>query len=285
MSENMNAQTILDAGAALTGPRLATNTVDENGVPFVVVPQNYAVHDLEKLLPQPTRKRGTVIMLDGASFIEHLKKHGEPGETVIYADVDYEASKYGLVAVINDHSDDTPQWRDHRATLEPIKSLEWKRWTGKNSVAMPQADFAAFIEDNMGDVASVDGMPTGKDMLEMALNFQANSEKRFKKKLDPQGGGAHLEYVDQADEATSTKMRFFERFTIGIPVFQGATDGYHVEARLKFRMTNGDLRFWYELVRPDRVFKTAVATEINKIKEAAGFTVLFGRPDAKDHRF
>jgi hypothetical protein len=42
------------------------------------------------------------------------------------------------------------------------------------------------------------------------------------------------------------------------------------------------LSFWYELVRPDRVFKTAVATEIDKIKEAAGFTVLFGRPDAKD---
>lgn len=275
MSENMNAQTILDAGAALTGPRAVPG---ENGVPFVVVPPGYQVSDVEKMLAAPTRKRGAVTMLDASSFIEYVNKHGCQDETVVYADVDYEAGKYGLLAVINDHGETDPTWRDHRASLSPILSLEWKRWKGLDGKQMAQADFAAFLEDNMGDIATVAGMPTGKDMLEMALAFEANSDKRFKKKIDLQGGGQHLEYVDQADEATSTKMRFFERFTIGIPVFQGSTDGYPIEARLKFRMANGGLSFWYELVRPDRVFKTAVATEIDKIKSATGFMVLFGRP-------
>lgn len=273
MSENMNAQTILDAGAAL-----ADTKVFGKGIPFVVVPPGYQTQDVEKMMPMPIRKRATVTMLDAPSFIEYVNKHGCQDETVVYADVDYEAGKYGLLAVINDHGETDPTWRDHRATLLPIQSLEWKRWKGADARAMPQADFAAFLEDNLSDIATVAGMPTGKDMLEMALAFEANSDKRFKKKLDLQGGGAHLEYVDQADEATSTKMRFFERFTIGIPVFQGATDGYHIEARLKFRMSGGDLRFWYELVRPDRVFMTAVAAEIEKIKTATGFMVLYGRP-------
>lgn len=277
MSENMNAQTILDAGAALAKARLPEMDAT-NSTPFVVVPPGYQVQDVEKMLPAPTRKRADVTMLDAPSFIEYVNKHGCQDETVIYSDVDYEAGKYGLLAVINDHGGTDPTWRDHRASLSPIKSLEWKRWKGNDSKTLPQADFAAFLEDNLSDIATVAGMPTGKDMLEMALAFEANSDKRFKKKLDLLGGGAHLEYVDQADEATSTKMRFFERFTVGIPVFQGATDGYHIEARLKFRMANGDLRFWYELVRPDRVFKTAVATEIDKIKAATGFMVLFGRP-------
>lgn len=280
MSENTdNAQIIMDAGAALTGSQMPpAHDWDDHRIPYVVAPPGYQVKDIEHLQESPARKRGKPVMLDAGSFIEYIKKHGNLDETVIYADVDYEASKYGLVGIINDHGAEMPSWRDHKVTLTPLQSLEWKRWTGANGTKMPQEVFASFLEDNIGDIATVDGMPNGTQMLEMALAFEANSDKRFKKHIDLQGGGAHLEYVDKADEETSVKMRLFERFTIGIPVFQGATDGYHIEARLKFRMAGGALSFWYELIRPDRVFKTAVSTEIGKISAATEFMVLFGTP-------
>lgn len=283
MSENTdntdNAKIILDAGAALTAAQFPPSTDwSSHRIPFVVVPHYYQVKDIEHLQESPARKRGKPVMLDASSFIQYIKKHGNQDETVIYADVDYQASKYGLVGIINDHGTETPSWRDHKLTLTPLQSLEWKRWTGANGTQMPQELFAAFLEDNIGDIATVDGMPNGTQMLEMALAFEANSDKRFKKHIDLQGGGAHLEYVDKADEETSVKMRLFERFTIGIPVFQGATEGYPIEARLKFRTNNGELKFWYELVRPDRVFKTAVSAEIAKIFAATEFMVLFGTP-------
>lgn len=270
---NQDAKTILEAGAALGNVR-----IEEGVMPFVVVPREYHVVDLEHLMPEPTRKRAAVTMLDADSFIAYVKEHAIEDCSCIYADVDFEAGKYSLLAVIDDHGTDQPMWRAHTASLAPLQSLEWKRWRGHDRKAMPQADFAAFIEDNLGDIATVPEMPTGKDMLEMALAFEANSDKRFKRKLDLQGGGTHLEYVDQADDATSTKMRYFERFAIGIPVFQGATNGYFVEARLKFRMAGGALTFWFELIRPDRVFKTAVSSEVEKIREATNIPVLFGRP-------
>lgn len=272
-----NVKTILETGSALAESRLPPEAQGGH-TPYVLLPPQYTVKDLESLLPAPTRKRGIVTMQDSPSFIEYLKKHGEEDHCVIYADVDYEAGKYSLTAVINDNGAGSAQWRDHRAMLSPILSLEWKRWTANNAKSMEQSVFAAFLEDNLGDIATVDGMPTGKDMLEMALAFEANSDKRFKKKLDLQGGGQHLEYIDQADEATTVKMRFFERFSIGIPVFQGSSEGFHIEARLKFRTTGGALAFWFELVRPDRVFKTAVSSDLEKIKAGAGFTVLIGQP-------
>lgn len=274
MSENMNAQTILNAGAALGDSRIPT----EGALPYVVVPKDYDVKSLEHLLPNPAAKSGIVYLLDVDSFIAYVNKHSNDDTSVIYANVDYETSKYDVVAILDDHGAAVPMRRQHEAILTPIQSLEWKRWRGNDKKAMPQADFAAFLEDNLGDIATVEGMPTGKDMLGMALAFEANSDKRFKKKVDLQGGGTHLEYVDQADEATATRLRYFERFVIGIPVFQGASEGYHVEARLKFRMNGGALLFWYELVRPDRVFKTAVSGEINKIREATDLLVLYGRP-------
>ena len=61
-----------------------------------------------------------------------------------------------------------------------------------------------------------------------------------------------------------------------IPVFQGSTAAYPIEARLKYRQQSDKLVFWFELIRPDRVFKQAVTDEIEKIHEATGFMLLYG---------
>ena len=73
-------------------------------------------------------------------------------------------------------------------------------------------------------------------------------------------------------------MQFFERFTLGLPVFDGSTSAYPLEARLKYREKDGSVKFWYDLIRPDRVFKTAVADELEKINAATGFPVISGKP-------
>lgn len=70
-------------------------------------------------------------------------------------------------------------------SYQPIKTVEWKRWNDNDGAdhAMPQDQFAAFLEENMGDIATVDGMPTGTEMLRMATEFEATADKRFKSKL------------------------------------------------------------------------------------------------------
>lgn len=272
---------MLRAGTALSIPNAPLDGIDlKNGTPYIVTPADYNVNSLEHLLPTPTRKRGNVSLLDAASLIAYTKDQGSLAHCRLYADVDYEQSKCKLVAIIDDHGSapEEAQWREHRATFGPKLSLEWTRWTDGSGKAMKQADFATFMEDNLGDIASVNGSPTGAQMLEMALAFEATSEKRFKRRIDLQAGGVHLEYVDKADDATSAKMRMFERFAIGIPVFQGSASAYPVEARLKFRQVSDSLQFWYELIRPDRIFRLAVDDDLKAIKEATGFQLFYGSP-------
>jgi hypothetical protein len=36
------------------------------------------------------------------------------------------------------------------------------------------------------------------------------------------------------------------------------------------------VNFWFELIRPDRVFKSAVAEELDRIQEATGFLLING---------
>ena len=197
-------------------------------------------------------------------------------DCTIYADVDSDKSHFKLVGVINDHGDDKPQWRDFRCELTPKLAVEWVRWTGANRKNFTQADFATFIEDNLGDIATVDGFPSGAEMLAMALGFEANSTKRVRSKINLQNGNVQFEFAEDDDEKTKTTMQVFQRFMLGIPVFDGSKDAYPLEARLKYRESSGKLTYWFELIRPDRVFKTAVQTELDAVKAALGFQIIQG---------
>jgi len=276
MTENTqdNFQTLLDAGAAAV---LVRNV--DGGIPFVVLPSGYEVSDVESTLQAPARKRGAIITSDSASFIEYLKKHSTPTGSVIYSEVQSEQSVCKMIAVIDDNDTSSPQWRQHTCSFDPKQAVEWTRWLGKNKVKMSQSDFATWLEDNLPDIATVPTMPTGSEILAMALGFEANSDKKLRSKINLQSGGFTFEYVDKENDATRTTMQVFERFTIGIPVFDGSHNAYPVEARLKYRpQDGGSVSFWYELIRPDLVFKTAVADEVEAIKDGTGLMLLFGKP-------
>lgn len=271
MSDHLPVETLLAVGAASVQFRIP----DENGKPYALVPEDYRVLDLEKVMPAPVRKRGQVITTDTASFSDYLNKHSTQFGSVIYSEIDSEKSVCRMVAVLDDNSDDAPQWQEHVCKYSPRLSVEWSRWTGRNKAVMTQADFATWLEDNLQDIAAVPGMPTGAEILAMALGFEANSDKRLHSKINLQSGGVQFNFVDDESKDTRSAMKVFERFTVGIPVFDGS-GAYPIEARLKYRQKDQSLAFWYELIRPDRVFKTAVTEEIAVIKENTGLLVISG---------
>lgn len=275
MDQSNNLETILRAGAALSEA-----SAWGDGVPYVVVPDAYHVESLEAYLPKPARKRSEVTMTDTGSFIAYINKHGSHEHCTVYADVDAEASKFCLTAIIDDHGADIndAHWRDHRCTLEPKQSVAWKRWNAQNKKQFGQADFASYVEDNLADIATVAGSPSGADMLQMAGNFEANAERKLRSKINLQSGGTRFEFVDDDTASTRTTMNAFSRFALGMPVFRNSENAYSLEARLKFRVNSDKLLFWFELIAPDRVFEAAVKDELKLIQVETGFQILYGTP-------
>jgi hypothetical protein len=49
-----------------------------------------------------------------------------------------------------------------------------------------------------------------------------------------------------------------------------------VRARLKYRLTAGKVKFWYELDRPENVIEDAFESYIKQARES-GYTVLLGK--------
>lgn len=270
--------------------------------PIMAVPDGYTIEDVSRFLDHPSRPMGGVILHDVSSFIAYVTKHGalqkvEDGKpatpmasTSIYAKSTKSPSnefKTTIIAVLNDHEEilgidePTPGWGDYTATLSPAVSLEWETWIKNDRKEMTQVAFANFIEDNLVDIRPHDGQnhPAAADMLQMAIQFEAFRNKVFQSSVDTQSGGVALNYVDKDNDATKSRMQAFERFGIAIPVYQSGPNEeailHGIAARLKYKQDGTSLKLWYELIRPDRVFRDATSVIIKKIEDA-GFPVLMG---------
>ena len=235
--------------------------------------------DDPRLLAAPRRKIAKVKMHDAESFIDYTKRHGSLTDSTIWCIADYKAGKVGFTAILNDHGEEDNQaaFRDHRATFSPEFSEEWNRWTGMNKKPFNQAAFAEYIEENLKDIASVEGSPTGSQMLEMALAFEANQDMKFKSAIRLQSGGVQMAFTQDDDAGTLAKMSAFDRFTIGFPVFWNG-DAYRIDARLRYRVREGKLTFWFELIRQDLILEAATQTLIALIRDKTGNPFFFGEP-------
>ncbi|ANN78929.1 DUF2303 family protein [Bordetella flabilis] len=288
---NGELTSIADPNIAETAARLAQRPEEIAETDFgrlFAVPHGYRLETdvaLAALAATPPRKRGTVQLRTVDSFVQYVLQHKEP-QTQIYVKVDAANAATPLIvtAVFNDHEfgapDTSPGWQDFRAVFTPAASPEWKTWMGKNGEKMSQVEFASFIEDNIHCFAGSDtdggaGFPTGGEMLQMALAFEASSDKRIRSNVRLQSGGIQLEYTDKDDDATVTRMQAFERFRLGLaPFWRG--DAYPLEAKLRYRQASGTLALWYDLVRPDRLVDHAVDEVLAQIGEKTGITPLFG---------
>lgn len=235
--------------------------------------------DDAKLLINPRRKKSKVRLDDTESFIDYIKRHGSMVDSTIWCIANYKAGSVQFTAIINDHGEEelNTGWRDHKATFSPEFSEEWARWNQHNKKSFSQVEFAAFIEDNLKDIASVAGSATGAQMLEMAIAFEANQDMRFKSAIRLQNGGVQMSFVQDDDAQTLQKMQAFDRFSLGLPVFWNG-EPYQQDARLRYRVRDGKLAFWFELIRQDKVLEAATQTLISTIREKTGNPFFFGEP-------
>jgi uncharacterized protein YfdQ (DUF2303 family) len=239
---------------------------------------------LQKLQPHPERLVGSVALDTIESFVDYVNRH-KTAATTIWCKTDSVAGSTTFTAIINDHGaapkglPGVPGWRDFRAVFTPLRSLEWKTWAGSNRTGMSQDEFAIFVDDNLKDIATVEGQPTGTEMLALATQFEITQDKRFRSAVRVQSGGVNLEYVENDDEGTIQRMMMFDRFTLGLsPFWRGK--GLYVQARLKYSLREGKLKLWYELVRPDIAFEMATNALIEKLSADLAQPILFGNAAA-----
>jgi uncharacterized protein YfdQ (DUF2303 family) len=209
---------------------------------------------------------------DAGSLIAYFKEFNE-GDGKLFADID--ACK--ISAVIDYHQVEDgvvePAWCLHRAEFQAKHSEEWKVWLAKNAKPMGQAEFAQFIEDNLIDISR----PDGAHMLEVALSIEASKAGSFKSARRLDNGDVSFGYIEQTTATTKGSVEVPKDFDVQLRPFIGC-EKHKVTARLRYRIQDGTLALWFELVRHEDVKRAAFDAIVAKIADETGVKVLLGKP-------
>lgn len=275
ISDKTSAGALLAAGRALGA---AIHNPAQDGIPFAVVPDGYRIEPLP-CTEFPKRPIGNVKLRDAASFVSYVNAHKVRPST-IYASL--EPARFLCVFDDHLHAPDTEaggsqcvaaqaDWRQFRAEFTLPASHEWKTWTGQNRKSMTQLQFAEHLQDNLPDVIA----PSGGELLETALNFEAAQAGHFVSAKRLQDGSHNL--VWKTDNTGGT-VRVPEHITLSIPVFENEAPR-ELQARLRYRTKDSALSLWYELVRPHKVIEAAFRETWARIEEGCALPLLLGSPE------
>jgi len=187
---------------------------------------------------------------------------------VIFADRD----KMLIKAFMDYHHANQPRWLNHTAALAFKNSHQFTRWKQVNGQQMTQEAFALFLDEVINDFQD----PSGAEVLSFAENLEATSTQVFKAAVKLASGETNYTFTDSRDGDVSTKI--IDRFTIGIPVWQGG-EKVAIEARLFHRIVDNkdkdgnatgtkSLRFWFTLRHLDEIIDRLFADEVDFLRTA-----------------
>ena len=261
-----DVQAAIAAGAALGDPR--SPCVDEKAGVFTVVPRDYHVVNLEKFLPRPLRIKENVHLDDTDSFIAYVNDFKLSGVSRIF----FNAAAEEFVAVLDYHEADMPAWGDHTASFKPRRSVEFETWMAGNHKQMTQVDFARFLEENMPDVVE----PNSAELLQVALTFEAKKSVEFSSGVRLNNGQIQFAY-DEIVRGAAQKgtIDVPEQFVLGISIHVNGP-AYRIPVRLRWRLQEGKVVFWYELVRPHRYVEDALKEIRERVAAETATALLAG---------
>ncbi len=230
-----------------------------NNVPHVLVPHDMRLVELQNILNTPNRIDERVTLTTPSSFLRYYNAFCDE-RSVVFCNKEDALFK----AVLDWHrSPKIPAWGTHQAVYGMPKTPEWASWEIKNGVRMNQDAFALFIEQNHDEIVS----PAGAQMLEIAESLRAHQNVDFSRAINLSNGQIQLNYNETIDgkAGKSGQLEIPQKIKIGVQLFNDG-DAYAVEAHFRYRITNGVLQMWYDLIRPHKAHQKAVEDIVETIR-------------------
>lgn len=235
---------------------------EEGCTPFVIVPEGYKLENTEDFQEKPNRIKETINLLTADSFISYITRFVDP-RTVIFAD----QPRNKFTAVLDYHETNAdPEWTQHKAVYACPLSDSWKEWTGRDKDQMNQLTFAEFIEGHISDLAPVSdtNLFSGTELLAMVLAFQETRKSEFKAVRNLNDGTFSVAF---SDEKGGGQASLPQKITLSLQPFHNG-QYYALEARLRYRLRDGSLQLWFELIEPKTILEAAFKAVMKDIGEA-----------------
>lgn len=262
----MSEATTSEITAAMEIGKNQTQVIEIDDQKVLVTPEGHrADYDLDQHLDKyreaPKLINARVELHTAQAFIDYVNDFCD-SNSAIFVD----EANATFVAVLDYHKDTTkPRHCNHTATFKCKQTDEWSVWMRHDGDKMSQEDFALFIEDNADDITN----PSAAEMLEIALTIKANTTCEFRQSQRLDNGQIQLTYNEVIDgrAGASGQLEIPQEITIAMQPFQGS-GSYTRKARFRYRINQGKLAMWYDLIRPKKCIEEAVKDTLNEIKDS-----------------
>lgn len=260
MSENTEARDVIDVAQEAVGAQQLEHGIYYDGVKGQVVDIRWMIHEEAQALPD--FKAGSYTVTDVPSFAGYLAKHSVE-ETELWGNRDGAR----IIATIDAHAVEVAGMERHTAVLQLRHSDDWKDWTSTDGQWKSQVDFAEFIEDHRPNF----GKPTAAEMLELVQTFRSTSKVEFNSSHRVKSGETSLAYAEVHDAKAGKKgeLTIPDEISIAMPVYDQGKP-YLLTARLRYRITNGQLLLGFKLNRPKDTLQTAFDDVVTAVQGATG---------------
>lgn len=246
-----NMQAVIDAARAGQAP-VTIRSADHFEVIFASDAGAIQTLDLEKYNATPARKRGAVTVFDADSLNRLLIDNAGAGHITVYVNPD--TNKPAIVAVLNGAGPDGPGWSDFRVAIGFRETPQWAKWRAIDGKLLPQADFAEFCEENLGDISA----PDGATVMEIVSYLQATRSVAFKSGIKLSSGAVRFAN-DESIEAQvgAGEIAVPDTFELALsPIF--GVQPFKIPARFRFRMQDRKLLLGLKLQRIEDVIATII---------------------------
>lgn len=246
-----------------------------DGRQHAFVPREFQLVQIPDDRRLPPHVKASVTVDDRASITGLVNRFSD-ARTILLADYDAGTITARLDWHTSAEDDGAPpaaQPDQHRVTLKMRPSEEFTRWSEMQGKLHPQAEFAAFLEENAEDIVD----PEPGRMIEISRDLEATQDVNFK-------AGNRLESGDRTFVyETETRVRgdvvIPREFKIEIPLYQGE-DPVVLRCAFRFRIQPQGLSLGFEWRRVEYQRQAYFAQIAHRISEDTGRPVYLGRTAA-----
>ncbi len=276
---------------------LDLRTPDGGTASVLILPSALEAHSIKEFVDEyrlePDRRRGTATLYELDSFIAHAKRFLDK-DSMLFADPKPTAPALLVVFDYHRAGSGKPRFGDHRARYAFPLSDEWTRWSSHNTSTMGQQPFAEWIENNLADIAPPDNIGAGvkqfvaqiggsfaspSRLLELAHNLSIRVGSKIHHAQNLGSGETQFTYVTEHQDEAGAPLKIPSAFLLAIPVFRGGAR-YQIPARLRYRVKEGAVVWFYDLYRTDVVFDHAFKESCERAHKEIDLPLLYGSPES-----
>lgn len=272
----------------------------ENERNILLYPKGMEIKSLKPLLDEyrekPERRSGTIKVDRLESFVE-LANRFKNGDSVLFARAVIKENSIDahLQAVLDYHpaTADVTEAENakHRVRFDFPTSKDFDFWMEQNGKVMSQADFAIFLEERVIDMASpqqedidrIQGLrpkfAEPLEMLELSRNLELYSTGSLVSKNKLSSGETELKFKSEHIDASGKPVTLPDFFVVRLPIFEGG-NVERVLVRLRYRLGQGSVVWFYDLYRIDNVLQKAFELDCETAESNTELPLYFGAPEA-----